>query len=215
MPTYVEILNSQIDQDSPVIQPLLTAMRDNPIAMAEGDSTAIVVGGTLSWVERQEPTSDVAAITFTTSLTGESASAAVVDVIGQWAGGSGGYWTVGVRASGGTWRTIGRTGVLATNPGAIYVRWMVENIDNLDGSNVVRSTATGWYAGTSTAFDRSSAANAYGVTASIVSGGGYSSFAETIDEIRVSSVTSTYEGSNADQRTIATLGVITHPTRSV
>jgi len=40
MATYTAISNGQIDQDSPITQPLMTALRDNPIAMAEGDSSA-------------------------------------------------------------------------------------------------------------------------------------------------------------------------------
>jgi len=40
MTTYTAIANTDIDQDSPVTQPLMTAMRDNPIAMAEGASGA-------------------------------------------------------------------------------------------------------------------------------------------------------------------------------
>jgi len=40
MATYTAITNGQIDQDSPITQPLMTALRDNPIAMAEGDSSA-------------------------------------------------------------------------------------------------------------------------------------------------------------------------------
>lgn len=40
MTTYTTITNAEIDQDSPVTQPLMTAMRDNPLAIAEGDATA-------------------------------------------------------------------------------------------------------------------------------------------------------------------------------
>lgn len=40
MTTYSTITDGQIDQDSPVTQPLLTALRDNPIAIAEGASGA-------------------------------------------------------------------------------------------------------------------------------------------------------------------------------
>jgi len=36
MTTYTAIDNANIDQDSPVTQPLLTLMRDNPIAITEG-----------------------------------------------------------------------------------------------------------------------------------------------------------------------------------
>lgn len=40
MTSYVAIPNGDIDQDSPITQPLMTALRDNPIAIAEGDDTA-------------------------------------------------------------------------------------------------------------------------------------------------------------------------------
>jgi len=40
MTTYTSIPNSDIDQDSPVTQPLMTALRDNPIAITEGASGA-------------------------------------------------------------------------------------------------------------------------------------------------------------------------------
>lgn len=40
MTTYTTIPNSDIDQDSPVTQPLMTALRDNPIAITEGASGA-------------------------------------------------------------------------------------------------------------------------------------------------------------------------------
>ena len=40
MTTYTTITNAEIDQDSPITQPLLTALRDNPIALAEGAAGA-------------------------------------------------------------------------------------------------------------------------------------------------------------------------------
>lgn len=40
MTSYTAIPNGDIDQDSPITQPLMTALRDNPIAMAEGDDPA-------------------------------------------------------------------------------------------------------------------------------------------------------------------------------
>lgn len=47
MTTYTSIPNSDIDQDSPVTQPLMTALRDNPIAITEGATGAprIVAAG--------------------------------------------------------------------------------------------------------------------------------------------------------------------------
>ena len=43
MTTYTTIANGDIDQDSRVTQPLMTALRDNPIATAEGVVDAPVV----------------------------------------------------------------------------------------------------------------------------------------------------------------------------
>ena len=40
MTTYTDIPDGDVDQDSPVTQPLLTALRDNPIAIAEGAAGA-------------------------------------------------------------------------------------------------------------------------------------------------------------------------------
>jgi hypothetical protein len=40
MTSYTAITNGEIDQDSPITQPLMTAMRDNPLSMFETDSSA-------------------------------------------------------------------------------------------------------------------------------------------------------------------------------
>lgn len=39
MTTYTAIPGTDIDQDSPITQPLMTLLRDNPISIAEADST--------------------------------------------------------------------------------------------------------------------------------------------------------------------------------
>lgn len=40
MTAYTTITNGEIDQNSPITQPLMTALRDNPTAIAETDTTA-------------------------------------------------------------------------------------------------------------------------------------------------------------------------------
>ena len=40
MTTWTNIPDADIDQDSPVTQPLMSALRDNPIALAEGDPSS-------------------------------------------------------------------------------------------------------------------------------------------------------------------------------
>ena len=43
MTTYTAIPNTDIDQDSPITQPLMTLLRDNPIAIAEGAANGPVL----------------------------------------------------------------------------------------------------------------------------------------------------------------------------
>ena len=43
MTTYTTIASTEIDQDSPITQPLMTKLRDNPIAMAESATGAAVI----------------------------------------------------------------------------------------------------------------------------------------------------------------------------
>jgi len=68
--TYTTIANTEIDQDSPVTQPLMTALRDNPLAIAEGDASAPDIGGAVAalayggigtyvWATRTGTTTDV------------------------------------------------------------------------------------------------------------------------------------------------------------
>ena len=40
MTTYTAIPNSDIDRDSPITEPLMTLLRDNPIAISEGATDA-------------------------------------------------------------------------------------------------------------------------------------------------------------------------------
>lgn len=72
MTTYTAIPDTSIDIDSPVTQPLMTALRDNPIAIAEGSSGAPSIetaafgttyyteGGIGTYCFAEGPTSDVA-----------------------------------------------------------------------------------------------------------------------------------------------------------
>lgn len=49
MATYTTITDGQVDQDSPISQALITALRDNPLAIAEGASGAPkIVAGALN-----------------------------------------------------------------------------------------------------------------------------------------------------------------------
>lgn len=45
MTTYTAIANTEVDAESPVTEELVTRLRDNPLAIAEGDSSAPKVQG--------------------------------------------------------------------------------------------------------------------------------------------------------------------------
>ena len=70
--TYTVIPDADIDQDSPVTQPLMTALRDNPIAIAAGDAgaprivdaaldTTVTAAGT-TWVINRNAGASVGAV---------------------------------------------------------------------------------------------------------------------------------------------------------
>ena len=82
MTTYTAITNGQIDQDSPITQPLMTALRDNPIAISEGSSGAPRIRGeaaaqlddlptlTVSAADTYNIVSSLATNVFSTPVTG-------------------------------------------------------------------------------------------------------------------------------------------------
>lgn len=70
MTTYTTIPDADVDQDSPVTQPLMTALRDNPIAIAEGDSSVAEALRSTSLLATLTPTSGTSVSTPTLDLTG-------------------------------------------------------------------------------------------------------------------------------------------------
>lgn len=120
MTTYTTIPDTDIDQDSPVTQPLMTALRDNPIAIAEGSagapsietaafgSTYYTAGGigTYVWATRTNGSTDV---TFGSTLAGTSLSptSAVYGVAGPGQASVTSYNFDTASALSGTWRAMG------------------------------------------------------------------------------------------------------------
>ena len=114
MTTYTAIPNGDIDQDSPVTQPLLTALRDNVLAIQEGDPTApklqfaamdtwfTTAGavGTYVFAKRGTGTADVA---FGSTLAGSN----LVPTSAFTSYSSGTPATLNPAALSGTWRCMG------------------------------------------------------------------------------------------------------------
>lgn len=203
MTSYTTVPTTSIDQDSPVTQPLMTALRDNPLAIQEGDSSAPRVAGAYYVLERQEPTTDVSAIEFSFNISGEREI--IVEFTGQLASPAG--IAVEIRASGGTWRRVFESAATAGSADMIACRVVVANISNADGTGV--RTAWGVAFTDTLSFDRSA------FTAQLAGSGrgGYDSNAETIVQARVAATTGNIEGSNADARSFATLYGTTSATR--
>lgn len=44
MTTYTAIVNTEIDKDSPLTAPVMTRLRDNPLALSEGNGPAVAAG---------------------------------------------------------------------------------------------------------------------------------------------------------------------------
>ena len=132
MTTYSTITDGQIDQDSPITQPLMTALRDNPIAIAEGssgspsvlpniavNSTAGAVG-TYAFLHRESTTVTTAGTTYPASelwfAAGVGFNTAPV------AFGSELYQTTeAARTTAGTWRAMTTSGVTQRTTG-LFIR---------------------------------------------------------------------------------------------
>lgn len=146
MTTYSTIANSDIDADSPVTTPLLTALRDNPIAITEGSAgapniqdaaldttatttgrdwvlarTALTTAGAVGSMAFAQPT-DTTSYTFGQTIAGSNlAPAGIVD-----APTSGGN-TQSVHSSGtlsGTWRCMGVTAYNVTTTENSATMWI-------------------------------------------------------------------------------------------
>lgn len=74
MTTYTAIANTEIDPESPVTSDLMTKLRDNPIAMAEGASGAPTMEVAWHHLETLQPGSDATTQTFATDFTGYRAA---------------------------------------------------------------------------------------------------------------------------------------------
>lgn len=95
MTTYTTIANNDIDQDSPITAPLVEALRDNPIAMAEGASGAPKIA------TRTEVGERIGAGDIDITVTGYSGAGFFLSV----AHSSGSNRTIGINVSDGTFGT--------------------------------------------------------------------------------------------------------------
>lgn len=98
MTTYTPIVDGQLDQDSPITQPLMEALRDNPIAIAEGAAGAprvqgIALGG--FYLGRMSGATGIAP-----AAVDVPAGVATVVLIGQWANNGLANYSLRVRYSG-------------------------------------------------------------------------------------------------------------------
>lgn len=131
MTTYAAIANVDIDQDSAITQPLMTALRDNPIAISEGSAGApriefaalgawaITNGGVGTYVFARRGTG-TADISFGGTIGGSNlvpTAAAYAD------NGGSGTWTFPVNAAlSGTWMAMGRYTHLQPKSGSADVQ---------------------------------------------------------------------------------------------
>jgi hypothetical protein len=171
------------------------------VAIVEQTIAATTLYG-WQYLEKQEPTSDVSTITFATDISAYKMIR--VEILGQMVT-SGAYPQLQYSPDGATWRTIA-LGPLSTTSNGV-VSWMVEvtNVNNADASSVRHALCI--HTGNKTAqLDRSSNATNFNPSLDASAGtGGYTTYAESFAFVRLTANTGNFEGSTADQRTIAKL----------
>jgi hypothetical protein len=163
------------------------------------------VSQTGRWVflEKQEPTSDVSSMTFSANISAYKAIR--VNMLGQMTSSSA-FTRLNIGPGGGTWRQVGLGAQASISAGITYECWEVWNVDNGDGTNL-RTCFSLQGANNPSSIDRSSNVNQS--NSSQLSTGGYSSHTETITSVQMTASAGNFEGSNSDQRTVATLWGLT------
>lgn len=202
MTTYSTISNALLAIGAAARSSTVTALRDNTLALMEGDTTLpqFPAGGLLL-LDSQEPLTDTSTVTFDpTDLSGYN----LLIVFASYQGSSNGSLDVDVRPTSGTWRTVSRAGNAAgvnTRRNEIH---FIGNANNHGGGaagngnivfgiGIVGSDASG------TGMSRTdSQRDSAGSTAN-VSGQGLHTFADAVDEIRVTSP-GTISGTTEDDR---------------
>lgn len=117
MADYTTITDAQVDPEAPITSELMSALRDNPIAIAEGATGAPSVLGNIAanttagavgsyvWARRTSGTTDVS---FNSTLAGSSLSpTSGAAVVGPGLGGDNAAGFTTGSALSGTWRCMG------------------------------------------------------------------------------------------------------------
>jgi len=150
--TYTTITNGEVDQDSPVTQPLMEALRDNPLAIAEGDTTAPKVqAGAInnpSAVASRASPSSLPGVLFTITDLDRVASIFVVSsAIARNISGGGGPVTTTTRYrlsndNGATWGSYTTLSTITTESSTSVERQDFNLLD-ITSSNAIELSATG------------------------------------------------------------------------
>lgn len=172
------------------------------VAIVEQTIAATTLYG-WQYLEKQEPTSDVSTITFATDISAYKMIR--VELLAQMVSNTA-YAQLQYSPDGATWRTIALSGPAVQANGLVSYVVEVLNVNNADGTDL-RHAICIHTAPKNASLDRSSnATNTFALGNDGQNGtGGYTSYAESFAFVRLTANTGNFEGSTADQRTIAKL----------
>jgi hypothetical protein len=169
----------------------MSALADNPTAIAAGTTGAPVVEVAWHSLETQQPTSDVATITM--AATSENYRALRVVVYGQTTVAD----TVTVEAEyNGSWQAVA-TATTAGGGDAFGIDVTILEADNGDSGDLIAFSGVSFVDNNS--LDRTRNTISYTPTPFM----GYGARASAVTGLRISAAVGALEGTNADQRTIA------------
>jgi hypothetical protein len=195
MTTFTTISNALVAVGAKPFATTVQALRDNPIAIGEADSSVALalLGGRKILLETIQPPVDTTAVTFLTNISGYRDIE--VEFFLTKTGANTNPAAVEIRTTAGSWRTMGNAGS-GSSSRSIAGAFLIQNIDNGDGTNLRISRGT-WSESAIGLLDRSNLNTSWN---SVIATDGfrYSSFTETINEVRVTCTT--IEGDTADAR---------------
>jgi hypothetical protein len=193
MANWTDILNSEVAAGAPISTALMTALRDNPTAIAEGDTATSTpyVAGAEYLLDTQDAGGNVGTVQLDTAIDiGDFRSLRALYVGRLGSGGTNVSGAIEVREDAGTWRAIFQLEVIGSNSNTNTIMcdakiWNTDfGITPQTGTSNNRVWATGvWYKGNSQ-FDATDDVRANVTLRQSETSAGYSSYNEPPKEIR-------------------------------
>ena len=209
MATWTDTTTMDTAPDAPVTSELMTALRDNPVAIAEGAVGATPVSGVYELVEIQEPTSDVSSVIFSTDIS--QYYSVRVECVFEGSTAANQAVSLDIGTAGGTWYTV-QSNFFRLND-VTFMTAEIHNANNNDNTDlqIIRS-----YSSLSTTGLNRTPPGTFGdINVLAAEDVRYSTLNTALTQIRVAGSVGLIQGADADDRGVFRMWAANSLTRQV